>query len=168
MCFQDDAPDTKKDFTGDPLQDKSLPWECCPSFHPSSYSPPSPFISFTKKETPTSGLLVSIAVHLTASQWEMRLQESPLERAHSFFGPLLRWWDVTAIGPTAFVGWGGGVLSLLAATSETTRHIRIRSIWAAAHLSRFMVSFHWNMTTLLVKQVSLRFTVNNLLICADD
>lgn len=53
MCFQDDAPDTKKDFTGDPRQDKSLPWdwECCPSFHLSSYSPPSPFISFTKKET---------------------------------------------------------------------------------------------------------------------
>lgn len=39
MCFQDDAPDTKKHFTGDPVQDGSLPGECCSSFHLRSCSP---------------------------------------------------------------------------------------------------------------------------------
>lgn len=147
MCFQDDAPDTKKDFRGDPVQDKPLPWECCPSFH---LTTPSSFISFTKKETPTG----STGVHLTATNhvmwfhfqgtfwWEARLQESLCDTVGNvcagqlrlycmrmtFLGPLLRWWAETEIGLPAFGGGLQGTLSLLAATSDTTRHFGIRSI----------------------------------------
>ena len=39
MCSQDDAPDTKKHFTRAPVQDGSLPRECCSSFHLRSYNP---------------------------------------------------------------------------------------------------------------------------------
>ena len=42
MCSQDDAPDTKKHFTRAPVQDGSLPWDGCSSFHSTSYNPPPP------------------------------------------------------------------------------------------------------------------------------
>lgn len=76
MCFQDDAPDTKKDFTGDPVQDRSLPGEWCSSFHLSSYGPPVLFFSFTKKETPAG-------VHLIATDHVISFSRTLLVRGQT-------------------------------------------------------------------------------------
>lgn len=156
MCFQDDAPDTKKDFTGDPVQERSLPGECCSSFHSSSHSSPLFFFHSLKKRR----LLVCTWQPPTmwfrfqgTLWWEERLQESR-HTVHEvirlvvysqegftfffFFFFVLTYWPPAEMmswssnRPECFEGWGGwglqGALGLLAVTSETTRHIRIRSI----------------------------------------
>lgn len=41
----------------------------------------------------------------------------------------------------------------LAATSEKMGHLGIRSIRACVPVSRFMVAFHWNITSLLDRRV---------------
>lgn len=131
MCFQDDAPDTKKDFRGDPVQDKPLPWECCPSFHLSSYPPPptpttpSSFISFTKKETPTGVYWCALDSHQSCDfifkepsgqrrdsrhtvrygRQRLRGTASPLLHAHDFSGPPAEMMSWNRNRPACF--WGG-------------------------------------------------------------
>lgn len=58
------------------------------------------------------------------------------------FGVHIHFWP-----PAEMMSWNRGTLSLLAATSGTTRHIRIRLILAGVSTSRFMVTFYWTVTT---------------------
>lgn len=130
MCFQDDAPDTKKHFTRDPVQEKLLPGECCSSFHLRSSSSLFFFFSTNRDacwcalDSLRSCDLISKDIsgkrrpsqeesHITCTCTNCKIWQHVLLFVHTlYFCPRVMGWDTSRTelsGRSGGCGGGGGV-----------------------------------------------------------